>query len=86
MQGYATNATGTSMAGTITVLGVTFDFDSTTKFEDTNESNTEENIMVNSEITALITAISPTTPQLIKIQDNKIDGNPLGTADEIDIE
>ena len=78
LQGYATAATGDATnGGTITILGVTFNFVESTDFEDVNDIN-----MINSQVDALINAIS-STPQLLKVQD---DQTADGIADEIDIE
>lgn len=74
VQGYATDVTG----GTITVLGVTFDYDAATKFEDENDVG----VSGASDIQALIDRISATSP-LVKIQDDE-PGD--GIADEIEIE
>ena len=84
VQGLATAATGNATSGgTITVLNVTFNFDGTTDFENEADAN-----LSNSEIDTLINSISSTTPQLIKIEDKESNagGNPVGTADEIDVE
>jgi hypothetical protein len=84
VQGHATAATGSATAGgTVTVLGIEFNFDSLTDFEDINDVNLTQN-----QINTLINSISSGTPQLIKIQDNEAGtgGNAVGTADEIDIE
>ncbi len=82
VQGNATEATGDSTGGTMTVLGVTFSFDdgTITDFEDENDQN-----LSTAQINTLINAISPTTPQLVKIKDRN-DRPELGVADEIDIE
>ena len=65
----------------MTVLGVTFSFDDgITDFEDENDINLSP-----AQINTLIDAISPTTPQLVKIKDRN-DRPELGVADEIDIE
>ena len=83
VQGEATAATGDAASGgTITVLGVTFDFDAVTDFEDVDESN-----MIDVQINALISDISA-APVLVKIEDNQsgTGGNPVGTADAIDVE
>ena len=66
----------------MTVLGVTFLFDAITDFEDANEIN-----MIDVQINALISDISA-APVLVKIEDNQsgTGGNPVGTADEIDVE
>ena len=78
LQGFATAATGDAASGgTITILGVTFNFVVATDFEDVNDIN-----MNNTQIDALISAISG-TPQLIKVQD---DQTADGIADEVDIE
>jgi len=78
VQGYATAATGSAAAGgTMTVLGITFDFDGTTEFEDENDGDMDA-----AKIDALISAIS-ISPQLVEI---KSDGMPAGMADEIEIE
>jgi hypothetical protein len=64
------------------VLGVTFDFDAFTDFEDVNEQN-----MLGAGIDALISDISA-APVLVKIEDKQsgTGGNPVGTADAIDVE
>jgi len=78
LQGFASAATGDAASGgTITILGVTFNFVVATDFEDVNDIN-----MNNTQIDALISAISG-TPQLIKVQD---DQTADGIADEVDIE
>ena len=63
--------------GTITILGVTFDFVAVTDFE--NESDV---ILSNTEIDSLISGIGSTTPELLKIKDT--DGD--GVAEEVDQE
>ncbi len=84
VQGNASAATGSSAGGTITIFGITFDFDGTTYFE------SESDVGLNpTQIDALISDINNTltTPKLIKVEDKEAgDGNPVGTADEIDIE
>lgn len=79
VQGYATDVTNTTM----TVLGVTFDYDATTKFEDENDMS----ITDPSDIQDLIDRIAATLP-LIKIQDDSdLPADPAdGLADEIEIE
>lgn len=87
VQGFATAVTGDSAAGTMTVLGVTFNFDGTTDFEiDSAIEGAEDTNMLPPQIDDLINAIK-VEPQLVKIED-KIpgDGNPVGTADEIEID
>ncbi len=73
----------------MTVLGVTFNFDdgSTTDFEiDSGIEGVADTDMTTSEVNDLINAIK-VEPQFVKIKDKKIgDGNPIGTADEIEIE
>lgn len=88
VQGYATAATGDATGGSMTVLGIKFDFTpGTTDFENENDVN-----MKVPEIDTLITTIkAQTTPQLVKIQDDDVgdgigDGVGDGIADEIDIE
>lgn len=86
VRGEATAATGDAASGgTITVLGVTFDFDAVTDFEDVDESN-----MIDVEINALISDINNVLlpPQLLKIEDKEVlnEINPVGTADAIDVE
>lgn len=87
VQGYATAVIGDPSGGTMTVLGVTFNFDGTTDFEiDSDIEGEEDEIMMPDEKQALIDAIK-VAPQLVKIEDKKADdGNPVGTADEIEIE
>ena len=88
VQGYATVATGNPSLGTMTVLGVTFNFDfSTTDFEiDSDVEGAVDIDMSKSQVNDLITAIN-TAPQLVKIVDKKFpEGNPVGDADEIEIE
>jgi len=77
VQGYATDASGTSALGTMTVFGIIFNFDGTTDFEDENEDDMDA-----AQIDALISAIS-IAPQLVEIES---DGSPVGMADEIEIE
>lgn len=87
LQGYATSATGTAASGgTITILDVTFNFDGLTDFEDENDFDITDPQVIN-DLIIDINDIS-TAPRLIKIEDNEpgTDGNPVGTADEIDIE
>jgi len=84
VQGLATSATGNATSGgTITLLNITFNFDATTEFENEMDAN-----LSIAEIDTLINSISSTTPQLIKIEDKEFGagGNPVGTADEIDVE
>jgi hypothetical protein len=83
LQGFATAATGTASSGSITVLGVTFNFDGMTEFEDINDDD-----MNGTKINALISAIQA-APQLVKIEDKQLGeegSNAVGIADEIDIE
>ncbi|MCK4834313.1 MAG: hypothetical protein KAT12_06030 [Gammaproteobacteria bacterium] len=82
LRGFATAATGTATAGTMTVLGVIFDFDASTDFEDKNDAD-----MLGAQINDLINAIK-VTPQLVKIEDKQLGagGNVVGIADAIDIE
>jgi hypothetical protein len=83
VQGHATAATGDSSNGTITVFGITFDFNNSTDFE--NESDIGIN---GTAINALISDINNTSTasRLIKIEDEDKNGGPDGIADEIDIE
>jgi hypothetical protein len=90
VQGFATAVTGDSSGGTMTVIGVTFNFDdgTTTDFEiDSDVEGNEDTDMKLSEVDDLIDAIKLVAPQLVKIVDKKdLDGNPVGDADEIEIE
>jgi hypothetical protein len=83
VQGYASAAISTPPGGTITVLGITFNFDSKTKFDDD-----ADDVLNGADINALIADINnpSTAPQLIKIEDKDENGGPDGIADEIDIE
>ncbi|MCW8955383.1 MAG: DUF5666 domain-containing protein [Gammaproteobacteria bacterium] len=76
LQGYATAVTGDATAGSVTILGVIFNFDTNTAFE-----NDAEISMTTDEITALLATITA-TPTLLKVSDS--DNN--GTAEEIDLE
>lgn len=84
VEGYATAADGDETLGSMTILGVTFAFNASTDFEiDTEVEGALDTDMTPAEINDLITTI-PTTPQLVKIQDN--DDPADGIADEIEIE
>ncbi len=89
VQGLATAVTGDSSGGTMTVIGVEFNFNigSTTKFEiDSDVEGNPDTPMSITEIDDLINAIK-LAPQFVKILDKKFpDGNPVGDADEIEIE
>lgn len=78
LQGNATAATGDASGGSITVLGVSYTFDTDTEFEKNDDSD-----MSNDEINALINTIQTSSPQLIRIED---DEPADGVADEIEIE
>jgi len=79
VQGNATAASGDSTGGTMTVLGVEFDFDDVeTDFEDENDAP-----LSSIEINDLIDSIRAGTPRFVKIED---DDPADGTADEIDLE
>jgi hypothetical protein len=90
VQGFATAATWTSStSGTITVLGVTFNFDGSTDFEvDSDVEGADDDDMMPAQIDALIADIQDqTTSKIVKIEDKKFpDGNPVGDADEIEID
>ena len=91
IQATPTAATGSAVAGgTITILGVSIAFDTaeasggTTDFEDGNDVNMDV-----TQVDALISSINSVAPPLIKIKDNEASSssaNPVGTADEIDLE
>ena len=85
VQGYATDAVGDENGGSMTILGVEFVYEASTKFEDKNDMD-----IVGPNITALIISIAA-TPQLVKIQDDDIgngigDGVGDGIADGIELE
>ena len=85
VQGYATDAVGDENGGSMTILGVEFVYEASTKFEDKNDMD-----IVGPNITALIISIAA-TPQLVRIQDDDIgdgigDGVGNGIADEIELE
>jgi len=83
VQGYATAATGTATSGIITVFGITFNYDTSTEFEDDADQE-----LKSPGIIKLIADINNPSiaPQLIKIEDKDEGGGPDGIADGIDIE
>jgi len=76
LQGMATAASGNGTAGTITILGVVFNYGGSTEFENESELSLDP-----AEISALINTIN-STPTLLKIKDEDSDG----LAEEIDLE
>jgi len=76
IQGIATSATGNAASGSITILGVTYSFNSSTSFDSLMDIS-----LSIAEIDALISTIN-TTDTLIKIVDVGADGN----AEQIDVE
>jgi len=91
VQGNATAALGSALTGgTMTIFGVTFDFDNgaTTDFEKDSDIEGQPDVtLTTTEIDNLINAINNVGPQLVKIGDDEVlNGIGDGLADEIEIE
>ena len=91
VQGNATAALGSALTGgTMTIFGVTFNFDNgaTTDFEKDSDIEGQPDVaLTTTEIDNLINAINNVGPQLVKIGDDEVlDGIGDGLADEIEIE
>ena len=83
VRGYTSAADGDETGGTVTILGIIFDFDSATKFErDAAIEGDSDTPVTGPDIKTLIDSISA-TPQLVKIQ---IDKEADEIADEIELE
>ena len=89
VQGFATAADGDSTNGTMTVLGVTFNFVSATDFEiDSDVEGVDDTNMLPGQVNTLIADIrAGITPQLVNIEDEEVGkgDNIIGTADGIEV-